>query len=709
MAPPMRPTNLLLCALALSACEGSLLGPRSTPGSGPTPVKPVTVIPSPSEKCKPGVHEVPKLLRVSNFEYQSIVADVLGAPVGHELFTRWTPVAQVYGFDTMSETRIDSQGLIEQLATAEKLAAVVLATPGLTAHCPVPVAPTNPACSLKASYTSNIDFSDAQGRECWSYLDSSGTPMVFDNVRALWKKVPDETVLLWQTGTHPGSTVDSVRRWLAAVSGSVTLTGTFTDSDPGGGDGVVASIRKNGVAVWTRTVPNGGSGPFTVPLQLARGDTIDFVINRNAEPSYDSTAFNVTIDLTPTAPRSSWTWANCVGPLVNRLASRGFRRPVRLDELTGYRTLFETSRQEASTAGFPEPADEALLAVVQAVLLSPNLVFKPELVPQGLDAQERGYGLASRLSLFVRGSIADEELWNLAGTGALADPKVVEAQARRLLDADLPRFSQHFGGQWLDYRESEDLGPLTASMQAEAADVFREVLANDLPAERLMSPGFTMVDAPLAAHYGLPFTSQKLMTPMRGGVLSQALFLTRTATGSEFRRPIHRGLWALTRLMCRSLPRLDAATLAEISNSVSAIDRNLSLREQMEIHRNNAARCGGCHNLMDPIGLALEKYDARGLWRDSYPNGVAITSDLELDGTVVTDPHSLAAVIEASPDYRACVANKLLTFGLNRGPLEGEQCVANRIAAPVNGVAPTLKQMTIESLLTSIKLTEVSP
>ncbi len=710
MMGPMRPTNLLLCALALSACEGSLLGPRSTPTPAtPTGVKPVTVIPPPAEKCKPGVHEVPKLLRVSNFEYQSIAADVLGAPVSHTLFARWTPVAQVYGFDTMSETRIDSQGLIEQLATAEKLAAIVLATPGLTAHCPAPVAPTNPACSLKASYSSNVDFSDAQGRECWSYLDSSGTPMVFDNVRALWKKMPDETVLLWQTGTHPGSTVDAVRRWLAAVTGSVTLTGAFTDGDPGGGDGVVASIRKNGVAVWTRTVPNGGSGPFTVPLQVNRGDTIDFVINRNAEPSYDSTAFNVTLGLTPTAPKSNWTWTNCVGPLVNRLASRGFRRPVRLDELTDYRTLFETSRQEAATAGFPEPADEALSAVVQAVLLSPNLVFKPELVPQGLDVQERGFGLASRLSLFVRGSVADEELWNLAGTGALDDAKVVEAQARRLLDADLPRFSQHFGGQWLDYRESEDLGPLTASMQAEAADVFSEVLASDLPAERLMRPGFTMLDAPLAAHYGLPFSSQKLMTPLRGGVLDQALFLTRTATGSEFRRPIHRGLWALTRLMCRSLPRLDAATLEEISNSVSAIDRNLSLRQQMEIHRNNAARCGGCHNLMDPIGLALEKYDARGLWRDSYPNGVAITSDLELDGTVVTDPHSLAAVIEASPDYRACVASKLLTFGLNRGPLEGEQCVAQRIAANINGVAPTLKQMTIESLLTSIKLTEVSP
>jgi hypothetical protein len=183
----------------------------------------------------------------------------------------------------------------------------------------------------------------------------------------------------------------------------------------------------------------------------------------------------------------------------------------------------------------------------------------------------------------------------------------------------------------------------------------------------------------------------------------------RTATGSEFRRPIHRGLWTLTRLLCRSLPRLDAATLEEISNSVGMIDRNLSIREQMALHRNNAARCGGCHNLMDPIGLALEKYDRQGLWRDLYANGVPITSDLELDGVVVTDPHALAAAVENSPDFKACVATKLLTFGLNRGPLDEELCVAKELSSLPDGGTPTLKQLTVDSLLKSLELTERNP
>lgn len=698
---------LAFCLAALCSCEGSLFGP---PGERPPVTPPVVVPPVVPEKCEPGVHGVTKLLRVSNHEYQSMVSDVLGTPIADDFFTRWTPVAQVYGFDTMSETRIDAQGLESQLDTAERLAATVLATPALTAQCPAPAMPVTPSCTVKGTYSSTIDFSDAQDRDCWTYLDSSGALMVFDNTRSLWRKEPDQTVLNWATGMHPGSTVDAVRRWKVALNGSVTLTGRFADADPGGGDGIVVAIRKNGADVWARTIPNGGSEQFALTVAGVRGDLFDFVVNRGANPSYDSTAFSVTIDYTPTPLKAAWTWDNCVGPLVTKLASRGFRRPARADELADYRQLFESSRAGASAAGFPEPADEALSAVVQAVLLSPNLVFKPELVPNGFDASERGYATASRLSLFFRSSIADDQLWALAGNGGLDSRPEVEAQARRLLGADLSRFTRNFAGQWLDFRESEDLGPLTASLQAESAGVFAEVLASDLTPQQLMTPGFTVADPNLAYHYGLPFNmSGKITTPLRGGLLSQGGFLMRTATGSEFRRPIHRGLWTLTRLLCRSLPRLDAATLEEISNSVGMIDRNLSIREQMALHRNNAARCGGCHNMMDPIGLALEKYDRQGLWRDLYANGVPITSDLELDGVVVTDPHALATAVEDSPDFKACVATKLLTFGLNRGPLDEELCVAKELSSLPDGGTPTLKQLTVDSLLKSLELTELNP
>jgi hypothetical protein len=705
--------NLLLtiaAVLSLTSCEGSLTGPRA---ERPVVTPPVVEPPAP-EKCEPTGQEVQKLLRVSNYEYQTMVSDVLGLDVTNDYFTQWTPIAQVYGFDTMSEQRIDGQALEVQLDTSERLAKTILGTPALVSHCPAPAQPQTPVCTVKQSYSGTIDFSDTQGRDCWSYRDSASNMMSFDNTRSLWRKLPDENALIWSTGMHPGSTVDPVLRWTTPLDGTVALSGSFADADPGGGDGVTVSIRRNGNAIWSQNIPNAGNASFSLDVPLVRGDLIDFVVSPNANANYDTTAHNISMAYTARPLKAAWNWDNCVGPLVSRIASRGFRRPMRADETADYRALFESQLQGASAAGFAEPVDEAMQAVLQAVLLSPNFTFKPELVPGGLDPQERSFGTASRLALFFRSSVPDQELWTLAEQGALNDQRVVAQQAARLVEQDNARFTRHFGGQWLDFREGPDLGPLTASMMAEPRDVFSEVLKTDLPAERLLTPGFTMADASLAYHYSLAFPMgsdlvRKINTNTRGGLLQQAHFLTRTATGSEFRRPIHRGLWALTRLLCRSLPHLDAATLEEINASFMNIDRSLPLAQQMAAHRSAATRCSGCHNMMDPIGLALEKYDPQGLWRDTYPNGAPITSDLKLDGVTVADPNQLTTAIENNADFRACVAQKLLTFALNRGPREDELCVAKQIARPMDGSTPTLKQMTLEALNRSMQLTEVTP
>lgn len=695
--------------LALAACEGSI---RGTPGAPPIdPLDPPDAGPA---TCEPGGQPVAKLLRLSNHEYQSMASDVLGVPLDDALFTRWTPVAQVYGFDTMSETRIDAQGLEEQLATAESLARIVLATPALTAHCPAMRPPQAPACTEKPVYSAMDDFSDAQGRDCWSYLDSDGVPMIFDNTRALWRKEPDQTVLLWRLGAHPGGTVDAIRRWVSPVDGTVAISGAFNDGDPGGGDGVNVYIRKNGAAVFSQDVPNGGQAPFTLTVPVVKGDQLDFVVNRKANPSYDTTAFSATLNFTGIPRKQAWTWANCAEPLVARLASRAFRRPVRADELADYQALYETNLAGAAQAGFAEPVDEALKATLEALFLSPNFVFKPELVPGGLEPAEKGYGVASRLGLYFRGSIADEQLWQLAGTGGLDTPAAVRAQAARLLDQDLERFTVSFGGQWLDFRDQTVTHPLAGDMLREARDMFASVLREDQPAERLLSPGYTIVPGPLASYYGLPGgggedTSYRLSTPLRGGFLTHGLFLARTGAGSEFRRPIHRGLWVLTRLLCRPLPRLDQATLEEIGNSFSTIDRTKPLPEQMAQHRDSSTRCAACHSQMDPIGLALEKFDKVGQWRETYEDGQPIVTNLEFDGTLVRDPYELAAAVEASPDYRACVAQKLFTFGLNRGPADDERCLAERIARPLDGSTPTLKSMSLDALMHALELTEVSP
>lgn len=674
--------------------DGSVTVDPGHPDAGPT-------------ACAPEATVVPKLLRLSNFEYRNMVSDLLGAPVDEALFTRWTPVAEVYGFDTMSETRVDQQALEEQLATAESLASIILATPASTGHCPAVAPEETAACTPKALYSARDDFSDSQARDCWTYLDTNGTPMIFDIVRSLWRKDPDETALLWRDGAHPGTTVNVLRRWQAPFTGTAALNVAFGDADPGGGDGVFVTVRHNDNPIFAQDVPNGGGANFAQNLNVARGDRIDFVIERKAGPEYDTTAFTATLNFTATPRKSLWTWDSCALPLVQKLSSRAFRRPVRADELEAYRVQFETMKSEAGAAGFAEPVDHALSAVVQAVLLSPNFVFKPELVPNGVDAAERSYAIASRLSLYFRSSIADEELWALAASGGLLDEATIRTQAMRLLSQDLTRFATHFGGQWLAYR---DLGQaaLAEQMRNESREVFAAVLSEGLTPDKLMSPGFTLVEPELAAFYGLSAGTARVTTNERGGLLSQAAFLSRTGNGSEFRRPIHRGLWVLTRLLCQSLPRLDPATREEIGESFGTIDPNLPLNEKMALHRNSATRCGGCHNRIDPIGLGLEKYDAQGLWRDTYENGTPIVSDLELYGRTVRDPHDLAAAIGSSADYQTCVSTKLLTFALNRGPTESEYCVAERLGKPLDGTTPSLQSMTVDALIKGMQLTEVA-
>jgi hypothetical protein len=696
----------LVCAAELLACNGSILSPSFK--NRPVGAAPVCAPPS--------SHPVSKLLRTSNVEYQQMVSDLLGLQLTTKDFARWPPIAQVYGFDTMNASAVDPQGLQEQLRTVEMLSAEYVKTQAFAASCPALPAEQSPACTLKNSYDSTADFSSVQGQSCWSYLDSAGTALVFDPAPMLWRNEPDVGLHVWNNGAHPGASLDSVRRWTAPVDATLDLSGTFSIFAGEIGDGVTVSVKGNSGELWRTVLPIRTDSAFSLRAVVKRGDTIDFVVNRTSNADYDSTGFHAAIALTPTPVTRGWTWENCAKPALTTLASRAFRRPLRPDELTDYQTQFNASLGGATAAGLASPFNEALTTSAQSVLLSPNFTFKPELISAAVDTAEKPFAVASKLALFFRGSLPDETLWTAALNNELNAESSVRAQAQRLLAANQTRFTQNFGGQWLDFRDAEEtLDPLMLSMQAEPAAIFQEVLRSDLPAERLLSPGFTFADARLAKHYGLFNYKtanggvQRLFTNERGGLLSQGAFLVRTAKGSEFRRPIYRGLWTLTRLLCETLPRLDRATLEEIAMSTGSIDPALPLPKKMELHRSATARCIGCHGKIDPIGLALEKYDERGMWRDFYASGAPIENDFAYEGVSTKNPQELNALLEGSTAYRSCVATKLLTFALNRGPLEDEACVAQTMSATTQGQAPTLQSMAVESIVQSFHLSGVTP
>lgn len=493
--------------------------------------------------CVPTAQEATKLFRVSNDEYRQVVSDLIGAPVDRQLFIHWTPIAQVYGFDTMSEARIDSQTLQTQMETVAQLTDLAIASPQVAGLC-----------------------------------------------------------------------------------------------------------------------------------------------------------------------GSAKNWEACGKPVLNYFASRAFRRPLRADEVVAFKELYDSSAQQAATALLSDPATEGLKTVLQAVLLSPNLMFKPEFVPGGFDPSETNFIAASKLSFYFRSSFADDSLWNLAANGQLNSANI-QLEASRMMDQYSERFVKNFGGQWLDFRDTLAVGgtSLTDSMAIESYSVFKRILTGDMTPEKLLNPGFTIVNQALATHYNLPFTPganpfQEVPTSDRGGVLTQGLFLANTSTGSEMSRPIHRGIWTLTRLLCRTLPRLDRATLEEINNASLTIDPNLPLSAQSALHRNTASRCFACHSQIDPVGLALENFDKQGLWRTQYPNGADITNDFAFNGTPVKNPGELANVIEHSAEYKNCVATKILTFALNRPPSADESCLPQSLSTANSG--SSLKQMSTLAILKSMGIKE---
>lgn len=678
-------------------------------GNGPVdPVVPVDPLPE-----VPGCEgltssPVPVLPRTSTNEFARFVEDLVGAPVAADAFARWTPLAKVWGFDTMTEARIDAQTLDAMWETTEELAVQLAASPRVTAVCAPaePAAPAVPVCAHHDRYDAFAQFSGTQGADCWSYHDGEGQPLQFVAERARW----EGRALIWNNGLHPSATVDVIRRFTAPLDGTVVIRGTFSDADPGGGDGVHVVVRRGGTELFRDTIPN-GSAPVSLDAALAggvtvtRGETIDFVVERGASDIYDTTGLTLTIDFTETPSSSGLTWENCAAPALAEVATRAYRRPLRAGELSELKQVFDATVAAAAEARLPNTFHEGFTATLQAVLLSPHVHYKPELVPGGFTVEEEHHRRAARLALYFRSSFPDDALRALALRGGLGTEEAIVAEATRLLQTSTPRFADDFAGQWLDFRPSLTAAPetpLQQSMRKEAADVFSAVLLDGLPPSRLIDPGFTVVDDTLASFYGLP-ASGRVETRERGGIFTQGHFLTSSARGTDFRRVIHRGLYTLTRAMCQSVPPLDPATREEINGSVGQIDPTTPLSEQMQIHRNSSQRCNGCHAMMDPLGLALEAYDAQGQRRAAYADGSSVDNDFDFFGTSMKNPDELAAHLTTSGDFERCVAEKLFTFGLHRALTDAERCVVDALAASPDA---SLQQMTIDAFVASLRLTE---
>ncbi len=334
--------------------------------------------------------------------------------------------------------------------------------------------------------------------------------------------------------------------------------------------------------------------------------------------------------------------------------------------------------------------------------------------------------LAARLSYFLWSTMPDEELFRLAESGRLRDRTVLTAQVDRMLkDARSEAFVTNFAGQWLGLREvgsnppASDLFPqydrhLEVSMVEESKAFFREILKNDLNALNFVDSDFVVINERLARFYGIPDVRgdqfRRVPVPAgvhRGGVVTQASMLTITSNGTRT-SPVKRGTWVMKNVLGID-PGLPVANAGDIAPKVPGIDK-ATVRQRLEIHR-TLTQCARCHNKIDPLGFALENYNASGEWRDREGFGYKgrIGRDDPLidarsklpDGTEIDGVDDLRKTLRQKEDlFLSCLAGKMMTYALGRELGLADQPQVKLAVAHVKNNRYTLRSM-IQFIATS--------
>ena len=365
--------------------------------------------------------------------------------------------------------------------------------------------------------------------------------------------------------------------------------------------------------------------------------------------------------------------------ILRALMRRAYRRPVTDVDLRGPLALYRQARAEGDF-------DAGIEMAISSVLVSPQFLFRVEREPAGL-APNTAYRisdleLASRLSFFLWSSIPDDPLLDLAARGTLHQPAVLAGQVKRMLaDSRSRSLVNNFASQWLHLRNLASITPdmrLFPDFDDNLRQAFREetelfvdsVLREDRSVLDLLSANYTFVNERLARHYGIPnvYGSRFRRIALadgtgRGGLLRHGSILTVTSYATRT-SPVLRGKWILDNILGVPPPPPAPDVPALKDNTV---DGNLTVRKRLAEHRSNPT-CAACHNLMDPIGLSLETFDAVGRRRTAEA-GVPIDASGGLpDGSRFTDVHGLEQALLRRPDiFAGTVAEKLLTYALGRG------------------------------------------
>jgi hypothetical protein len=384
--------------------------------------------------------------------------------------------------------------------------------------------------------------------------------------------------------------------------------------------------------------------------------------------------------------------AGCARQILSTLARRAYRRPVSDADVQPLLSLYQDARKRGTF-------DAGIEHALRLMLSSPRFLFRTEVDPSGAAPGSihrlSDLELASRLSFFLWSSIPDDQLLDAAARGTLQQPAVLETQVRRMLaDPRAAAMVTNFAGQWLmlrNLRSAQPNGPdfpdfednLRQAFRRETELLFETVMREDRPVLDLLNADYTFVNERLARHYGIPqvygshFRRVAVPQPERRGILGHASVLTVTSYPNRT-SPVLRGKWILENILGTPPPPPPPSVPALPENDEGG--EPASVRERLEQHRRNPA-CASCHRVMDPLGFALENFDAVGEWRTKEGGEPIDASGQLADGTNVDGPVTLRQAIIKQPDaFVRTMIEKMLTYALGRGVEAHDMPVVRAIA-----------------------------
>ncbi len=395
-------------------------------------------------------------------------------------------------------------------------------------------------------------------------------------------------------------------------------------------------------------------------------------------------------------PSKDQPFEEAVRKNLKPLVRRAFRRPVNDGEIEPFIRVAKLAEDRQ------EPFERAMQVALQAVLVSPQFLFRIE-DPAASGPQARSvsdHELAVRLSYFLWSSMPDEELFQLANQGKLHTDEDLTAQVDRMLaDPKSSALIENFAGQWLALRKlfSEEVSPdpdlfpdwndqLRADMATETKMFFGSILRENRSLVDLLDAKYSFVNERLSKLYGLPnvqgqeFRRVEFTDGRHAGVLTQASVLTLTSYPTRT-SPVKRGEWILANILGDEPPPPPPVVPALEETQKS--NPNLSFREQLLLHRKDPG-CAACHVLMDDLGFGFENFDAIGRWREKDGPHPIDSSGTLPSGQKFTGPMELVTILKSRQgDFARCLSEKMLTYALGRGLEYYDKCALDAIVSDV--------------------------